>query len=88
VHIVRHLGILPAAAIEAATVAIGPGSINPGPVLGCGSVVSSNRRKYSENRVFGPGSAGFRQEISRRISWLDAKFVTRRINGIFYDQRI
>jgi len=39
--------------------------------------------KYSENRDFAPEPTGLSSKIKRHICWLDPKFVTRRINGIF-----
>jgi hypothetical protein len=45
--------------------------------------------KYNENRVFGliPARHWYRKD--QYFKWLHTKFVTRRINGIFWgDQRI
>jgi hypothetical protein len=50
-------------------------------VRGFGRV--ARKAKYSENRDFAPDPTVLPSKIKRYISWLDPKFVTRRINGIF-----
>lgn len=54
------------------------GSYEPKPRPRCG-----RRAKYSENRDFAPRPPPWREKLRRQINWLEAKFVTRWINGIY-----